>query len=138
MSSRLPALLLAALLSLGLVAGCGSSDATEVRSPEDVADALEDGALLVDVRTPAEVAQGDLPTAVMIDAESEDFEAVVAALDPDESYVVYCATGRRASLAIERMQDAGIEDVVNGGGYEDLLADDDVREALAERVEDER
>lgn len=125
------------VLLFALLAGCGGSDPTEVRSPDEVADAIADGARLIDVRTPEEVAEGDLPTAVMIDAESAGFDEAVAALDPDESYVVYCASGRRAGLAVERMQEAGIEDVVNGGGYAELAADADVREALEARVSDD-
>jgi phage shock protein E len=124
----------AVLLLAAVVAGCGSADPTEVRAPEEVAEAIDDGARLIDVRTPEEAAQGALPTAQLIDAGAAGFDDAVAALDAEASYVVYCASGRRAALAVERMREAGIDEVVNGGAYEELAADPDVRDGLAARA----
>lgn len=136
---RLPARAAAAtLLAVGLAlaaAGCGgddsppaattaSSSAASDAAPVPVADALariDDGAVVVDVRTPEEFAAGHLAGALNIDVQADDFADRVGELDPAASYVVYCASGNRATGAVEQMRELGIDDVVNGGGYDDLV-----------------
>jgi phage shock protein E len=59
--------------------------------------------MLIDVRTPAEFAEGHLDGAVNIPVELPTFTAQVDLLDPDMDYLVYCRTGRRADVAIEYM-----------------------------------
>ena len=75
------------------------------------------------VRTPEEFDEGHLEGARNIDVSAEDFESRIEELDRSASYVVYCRTGSRAAAAVRTMLDAGFEDVVNGGGYEDLAAE---------------
>ncbi len=130
---QLTALLLAALLALG-VSACGdeadepagaatsessSSDAAPVPPAEALA-LIADGAETIDVRTPEEFDGAHLEGAVNIDVQEADFEERVAELPREASYVVYCATGRRATGAVETMRELGFTDVVNGGGYDDL------------------
>ena len=118
------------LLVLGLgcaLAGCARSGRSEaaadvVPATEAVA-AIEDGAAVIDVRTPEEFADGHLDGARNIDVSAGDFESRIEELDRDGSYVVYCRTGSRAAAAVRTMLDAGFTDVVNGGGYEDLAAE---------------
>ena len=92
-----------------------------VVSPAVAREALADGGRTIDVRTPEEYARGHLEGAQNINLEASDFEKTVSALDPEASYVVYCASGRRAALAIDRMESAGLTDVVNAGGYDALI-----------------
>ncbi|MBS45429.1 MAG: sulfurtransferase [Nocardioides sp.] len=99
-----------------------ASDPTAIVSPDVVEERLAAGATAIDVRTPEEVAAGALPGAITIDVQSADFDARVAELDPEASYVVYCRSGNRSAAAIERMVDLGFTDLVNGGGYDDLVA----------------
>jgi phage shock protein E len=122
--------LLAALAFSLVAAGCGGEGAaapTAEAAPgtaaaETVADvaAQADGRVLLDVRTPAEVAQGHLAGAVLIDLQGPDFRAAVAELPRDEAYFVYCRTGNRSGQAIEIMRELGFTDLVNGGGFGDL------------------
>lgn len=115
--------LAALLLTLALVS-CSSTDepgADVVPAAEAVA-AIEDGAKVIDVRTPEEYDAGHLPGARNIDVSADDFESRIEALDPTESYVVYCRTGNRSAAAVRTMLDAGFDDVVNGGGYDDLVS----------------
>ena len=79
-----------------------------------------DGAEVVDVRTAEEFDSGHLDGAVNIDYQAADFAERVSELPREKSYVVYCASGRRATGAVEQMRDLGFTDVVNGGGYTDL------------------
>ena len=95
---------------------------TAVVEPTTVRDAVADGAELIDVRTPEEFASGHLRGAVNVDSADPDFVELIADLDETASYVVYCASGNRAGTAIQIMRDQGIDDVINGGGFEDLAA----------------
>lgn len=118
------ALAVVTLTCLTLVAGCSrSADATEVVPPDEAIAAIEDGARVIDVRTPAEFDDGHLPEATNIDLSAPDFEERLGDLDPQGSYVVYCRTGNRSAQAIEIMLDMGFDDVVNGGGYDALAAE---------------
>ena len=117
--------LLAALLLTPALVSCSSTtnqpSADVVPAAEAVA-AIEDGASVVDVRTPEEYDAGHLPGARNIDVSADDFESRIETLDPTESYVVYCRTGNRSAAAVRTMLDAGFDDVVNGGGYDDLVS----------------
>lgn len=127
--------LVAALTGLVLgISGCAGPDApddtatpaetttTEVAQPQIVREAISAGAEVIDVRTPEEFADGHLRGAVNIDVSGPDFSDRIAELDEDSTYVVYCASGNRARTAIEQMRDQGLDELVNGGGYDDLVA----------------
>lgn len=121
----------AALAGLGL-SGCGesatdsstSSGASSVADvgPEEgvavlggaealVANAGSPDLTILDVRTPAEFAQGHLPGAVNLDLNGSGFSDGIAALDKSKTYFVYCQTSNRSGTATQMMADAGFEDV---------------------------
>lgn len=114
--------------------GCASSDApddaattqttpaSEIAAPAAVREAIADGAEIIDVRTPEEFADGRLRDATNIDVAAPDFEDRISDLDEDATYVVYCASGNRAGQAIEQMRERGFDNLINGGGYDDLAA----------------
>ena len=77
-------------------------------------------AVLLDVRTPTEFADGHLHGAVNLDIQSPDFVARAAALAPDTPYVVYCRSGARSARAGHHLLALGHAPVVNGGGLEPL------------------
>lgn len=77
---------------------------------------------VIDVRTPAEFAEGHLEGAVNIDVESPLFAEQVGQLDPSGTYVVYCRSGNRSTVAIDQMKAMGFTDLLNGGGYADASA----------------
>jgi rhodanese-related sulfurtransferase len=66
-----------------------------------------DNAVILDVRTEEEVAQGSIPGAVSIDFKRDDFEQNIARLDKEKTYFVYCASGVRSSKAADRMVELG-------------------------------
>lgn len=70
------------------------------------------GVTVVDVRTPAEFAEGHLPGAVNINVEDPAFPDKVAALDPDANYAVYCRSGNRSRVAVDYMTQAGVSHTV--------------------------
>jgi phage shock protein E len=132
--SRLP---LALAVAAVVAAGCGPAAGTEaapsnepgIAAPasEDVAAgepsgvaAEADGRVWIDVRTPAEIAEGALDGALHIDLQGPDFAAAIGELPRDGAYFVYCRSGNRSGQAIEIMRELGFTDLVNGGGFEDL------------------
>jgi phage shock protein E len=120
---RLVTLVLVALLA---VAGCSAAPEVAGESParaeEGGVAAQADGRVLVDVRTPEEFAQGHLAGAELIDFQGPDFRQRIAELPRDEPYFLYCRTGNRSAQAAAVMAELGFTDVVDGGGYEDLVA----------------
>ena len=111
--------LTAVVVGLALV---GAEPYSEVATAEVVREQLAAGATVIDVRTPEEYDAGHVVDAVNADLEGDAFDGVVADLPRDAAYVVYCASGRRAAVAVERMLLEGFTDVVNGGGLEDMEA----------------
>jgi rhodanese-related sulfurtransferase len=79
-------------------------------APDHVA-VTQDGAQLVDVREPAEVARGTLPGAVNIPLG--ELPARLAELDPGRRVVLLCRSGARSGRAAELLADRGFSDVVN-------------------------
>jgi len=94
----------ALVATLGTAAACSTAESTTLAP----AQALPANTMLIDVRTPAEFAEGHLEGAVNIPVELPTFTAQVALLDPDMEYLVYCRTGRRAEIAIEYMDTLGL------------------------------
>ena len=78
--------------------------------------------VVIDVRTPAEFAEGHLDGAVNLDLEGGVFEKQLSTLSPDGTYSLYCRSGRRSAVAAEMMKKAGFIYVIDLGGLEDAKA----------------
>lgn len=74
------------------------------------------GIVVLDVRTPAEFAQGHLQGAVNIDATAADFPAKLDDLDKSASYAVYCRSGSRSARAVAEMLSRKFQHVFHLGG----------------------
>ena len=120
MLRRIVLVILFASLAL---AACGTSDAPGVRT-ETAAEAVShmSARTIIDVRTPAETAQGVIAGAIAINVEAPDFQARIDQLDRDGSYLLYCRSGNRSAQAASIMHDLGFTDVIDAGGYEALVA----------------
>jgi rhodanese-related sulfurtransferase len=69
-------------------------------------------AVVLDVRTPAEFADGHIEGAVNIDVQDPAaFAAAVADLDPAATYAVYCRSGNRSATATGYLVDHGSSSV---------------------------
>ncbi len=82
----------------------------------------QEGAILLDVRTPEEFEDGHLPGAINIphDEVPERIDEIDARVKSrDAPVVVYCRSGRRASQAQQSLQQQGFSQVVNLGGLSD-------------------
>ncbi len=73
----------------------------------------ESGALLLDVRTPAEYEDWAIPQSINIDYLSYDLIDQLEKLDRAQTYFVYCRTGRRSIRVCTLMRNSGFEDVYN-------------------------
>lgn len=79
----------------------------------------EEGITLLDVRTPAETAEGMIEGAQEIDFRADDFQEKLTELDKDGTYLVYCRSGGRSASACSMMQEMGFKNVYNlVGGYQ--------------------
>lgn len=129
-----PALLLALVLS-----ACGSAPAPDAAPREGVVAAPGAGAeaagsvegggptgatdvVVLDVRTPAEFAEGHLAGAVNIDVQAADFaERAAAELPAGAEIVVYCRSGNRSATATALLAELGFA-VTDAGGLADAAA----------------
>ncbi len=69
--------------------------------------------VLIDVRTPEEIAGGKIDNALEIDFSSPEFTSKLGALDKQTPYLVYCAAGGRSARAMEQMQQMGFQEIYN-------------------------
>lgn len=92
--------------------------------PQTFKEELENrSGVVIDVRTPGEYEAGHLAeTDYLIDFLSDDFDKEIENLDKDQTYYLYCRSGNRSGKAMNKMLDAGFQEVYNVGGYEELVA----------------
>ena len=75
--------------------------------------AADGSAILLDVRTPQEYANGHLQNATAINFFDADFKEKVAKLDKTKPIYVYCAVGGRSAKASKVLQESGFKSVYN-------------------------
>ncbi|MFD2550332.1 rhodanese-like domain-containing protein [Bizionia sediminis] len=82
-------------------------------------------AVIVDVRTEAEIAEGKIPNALEMDIyQPQEFMDKLQALDKTKNYYVYCRSGGRSAQACALMNQLGIENAYNlMGGFTDWTGD---------------
>lgn len=81
---------------------------------------IEDGALLVDVRTPGEYNVKHLKNSVNLPLNTVGY--AFKDIDKNSNIVVYCRSGNRSGQAKAYLEKAGFTNVHNGGGLEELIA----------------
>jgi rhodanese-related sulfurtransferase len=98
-------------------------------STDEAARLAADGALVVDVRDPSELATtGPVEGAVNVSRGMLEFRADPASPYHDDRFradrpvVLFCASGGRAALAGRTLKEMGYGTVYNAGGVKDWLA----------------
>src|SRR5210317_573688 len=111
------ALLVTAWLLNSALAGGGDPDAARKAWPM-----IENGALLIDVRSEEEFAAGHLDGAINIHWDNTD--ALIAAIgdDPQRQAVFYCRTGNRVGKSIKLLAERGYTNIYNATGLEAMKA----------------
>lgn len=67
----------------------------------------EKDAVVLDVRTPSEYADGHVPGAVNLDIHDPEFDQKIEHLDKSKTYLVHCAKGVRSATAVKKMSGLG-------------------------------
>ena len=115
-------LAVAALLSIS-ACGSRSADGGGVRTVAATdAVAVLDSRVVIDVRSPAEVAEGAITGATVLDFNAGEFEAKIGDYDRNAAYLVYCRSGNRSGQAVAIMKELGFTDVIDAGAFSDLQA----------------
>ena len=69
--------------------------------------------VIIDLRTPDEIAKGFIKGATFLDWLAKDNEAQVAKLDKNKTYYIYCAAGGRSGDCAAYMEKHGFKRVYN-------------------------
>jgi len=117
--ARWAAVLLLAVLSSGAGPALGQLDRDQARAAWTL---IDDGALLIDVRSEAEYIDGHLEGALHIPYQNTDDLAQAIGDDKDRAVVMYCGSGRRVGLAIEALERLGYTNLHNATGLEAMQA----------------
>ena len=88
-------------------------DAQKMRQ---VIDRQQDTRVILDVRTPQEVAGGVIPGAVHLDYHRDDFSQMLSQLDKEMTYYVYCHSGVRSAWTADMMEEMGFKQVYDYKG----------------------
>jgi len=95
----------------------GNANGNEVKilkQSELAAKMKEDNVVVIDVRTPGEVAQGYITGAdKFIDINGASFAEEIGKLDKTKTYVMYCRSGGRSGRAASYMVENGFTNVYN-------------------------
>ncbi len=76
---------------------------------------IQDGAALIDVRTPKEFAGGSVDGAINIPLS--DVESRLGEFKGKKNIVVFCRSGNRSGKAMQILQSNGFDNVMNGGSW---------------------
>lgn len=85
-----------------------------------IKEAIRNGAIIIDVRTPHEYDNGKVPGSINIpvDRISVSVERIKAMKKP---VVLCCESGMRSNSAKNILKSAGLQEVHNGGSWESVL-----------------
>ena len=90
--------------------------------PADARQLVGEGALLLDVRTEAEYADGGIEGSVNIPYDEIHERIFEVTVDQDADIRVYCRSGRRSGIAKNVLESLGFTAVTNEGGFEEIKA----------------
>ena len=99
-----------------ILTGCSSTSTPAVEHLDSARFAdkiVETDVVTLDVRTAGEFMAGHINGAINIDVEGDTFDAEIANLDKSKTYAVYCQSGRRSLIAVDKMANAGFGSLFN-------------------------
>lgn len=83
----------------------------------DAHECLRKGALIVDVRTPAEFKTRHLPEAINLPADQIEGTLPRRVSDKHQPILLHCQAGRRSAVAMKKLSAIGYINVYNLGSY---------------------
>lgn len=84
----------------------------------NLATLVNEGAFLVDVRSPAEFAEGNVKGSVNIPLDQVQNQ--LAKFNEKNNIIVFCRSGNRSSQAKSILEQNGFKNVTNGGTWQDI------------------
>lgn len=78
----------------------------------------DENAVIIDVRTPEEEAEGLIPNSTNMNIMEQSFPAKVMDLDKTKNYYVYCRAGGRSTSACQFMDKQGLKSFNLVGGIQ--------------------
>jgi len=86
----------------------------------------KNNASIVDVRTPEEFGESHFPNAINIPLDQVQQRINEFAAMP-KPIITYCRSGARSGMAMSFLTQAGINEVQNGGGLDDMLQQNKIK-----------
>jgi rhodanese-related sulfurtransferase len=85
-----------------------------------IKEALRNGAVVIDVRTPREFDEGHIPQSlnIPVDRISASAQRIKGMNKP---VIFCCVSGMRSSNAVSAMKQNGLKEVYNGGSWQSVL-----------------
>ncbi len=118
----------AALLTAGLLAGCGENTTGDQASVQEAGYTQisqeeakrimdeESDIIIVDVRTEQEYRSGHIPGAILIPNQEIQDEWPDELPDLDQKILIYCRSGNRSKQAAEKLAAMGYSQILEFGG----------------------
>lgn len=107
-------ILICILLTAITVTACGKQKEKELKT------LIQEGAVLVDVRTPEEFAGGNVSGSINIPL-SELYNHIEQLKEENKPIILFCKSGNRAGKGIKILEANGITNATNGGTWKDIL-----------------
>lgn len=82
-----------------------------------ILEALENGAKVIDVRTPQEFKMGNVDGSVNIPLDKFNNSTIKKIKGMKRPVLVCCASGMRSASAMQMLKNSGMEEVYNGGSW---------------------
>jgi len=87
-------------------------------SSKDAEEYLKNGAMVIDVRSPAEFEAGHLMQAHNMPLDRIEMVASSTVRDKNKSLLLHCSTGVRSGMAKKKLESLGFKNVFNLGSYD--------------------
>ena len=111
---------LVVLLGLTTLTYAGSPKEEQQNPQQRAWRLIDDGALLIDVRSRSEFEAGHIDNSINIEHDEIEKLAATIGEDKEREVVVYCRSGNRSGKAKKALEEQGYKNVHNGLGYKGL------------------
>lgn len=111
---------LLSIIAATFCCGCTAQGGSNVLSIEEYDKAIkaDTTAVIIDVRQPAEYAEGHLSGASLLNVlDEQTFDKGIEKLDKAKTYYIYCRSGRRSQTATKKMQQRSLKVFDLKGGF---------------------
>ncbi|HAA08226.1 MAG TPA: hypothetical protein DCD98_00495 [Syntrophomonas sp.] len=105
-------------VKISLVAEPRKNSYTKI-TPQEAQAMIDGDVIILDVRTPAEFAEGHIPDALLLPNTEIKQRAEELLPDKEQTILVYCRSGRRSAQAAQELAELGYTNVYDFGGILD-------------------